>query len=437
MVLMVNVAINKSYRQISKHYSHGPSGNAANGNTSGDYATTNCIHTRLQRIGHTGTDSDYIVFPTNVFHWWEVDLGRTYPVYTITVWARTGFLYRLYPFIITVDDQLCVNVTSPSITRKNSVTCSSVLYGQVVRLTFRRTDQPLNLCEFQIFVPSGVSQCPAGHHGAQCGQTCSDNCGRGPGKNFCYQDTGVCYDGCVGNFAGDFCKDCRTGYHGDQCTSPCTSLSSRCTQCSQDGTCTGCSGPFIPPSCSATCDNKTYGRKCSESCGQCKGRQPCDRVTGSCITGCQPGYTGQLCKTLQLDNEKDSLVVPVVGSVIGAAIIIAIAIVGAVCWYRRSREEFAENRDRSGTIGEPGITHSDSSGVQPPSSATPHEDTTYYEISDTDNTHEMREVQHNYDMLHPYSNDDADRQPYSQITPHVSDVTRSPGNTANTNTSFS
>ena len=75
----MNVATGKTYSQISKYYSQGPSSNAANGDTGGDYSSSNCIHTDVY-------GSSSLPYDTNP--WWEVDLGRTYPVYTIKVWAR-------------------------------------------------------------------------------------------------------------------------------------------------------------------------------------------------------------------------------------------------------------------------------------------------------------------------------------------------------------
>lgn len=66
------MAIEKNYTQSSKYGEiKRPSGNAANGNTGGQYGVNNCIHTELSGD-----------------HWWEVDLGRTFPVHDITVWAR-------------------------------------------------------------------------------------------------------------------------------------------------------------------------------------------------------------------------------------------------------------------------------------------------------------------------------------------------------------
>ena len=77
----VNVATGKTYSQSSKFNDQVPSSNAANGDTSGNYPS-NCIHTNVILDG-----SKYI-YDTDP--WWEVDLGRTYPVYNIEVWAREG-----------------------------------------------------------------------------------------------------------------------------------------------------------------------------------------------------------------------------------------------------------------------------------------------------------------------------------------------------------
>ncbi|XP_070193983.1 uncharacterized protein [Littorina saxatilis] len=461
---LVNVAMNKTYRQIDKHGGQGPSSNAANGNTAGIYDANNCIHTQ------EGSPIDQNL-------WWEVDLGRTYPVRDITVWARhiswVLLNERLYPYTITVDSKICVNVASapnPN-NRNNSVTCSKVMYGRVVRLTYTGTEETLNLCEFQIFVPSGVSQCPAGHHGAQCRQTCSDNCGGGPGNNFCYQDTGVCYDGCTGHFADDFCTACPDGRFGNQCErfcfigcARCDQRSGVCTSCTSNGHlampgCTECEDGYYKQTassciqCPGTCDNNTpcdkttghcqqcppgktgdicdqdcqaglYGDGCNTRCGYCRVNTTCHHQDGRCPEGCVSGFTEPFC--LQVKEDACKIVASVVGSVIGAAVIIVVGVVAAVCWHRRSR---GGPTDKRAALQEPGRTRCanktmDSSDHRPPSSPSPQEDTTYYEISDTANTHEMREVQNNYDALNPYSNDDAGRQPYSQLTSHASNVTK-------------
>lgn len=67
-----NVALNKTCSLSSKWDETVKPDNAVNGNTDGDFNSKNCIHT-------ANSDRDA---------WWEVDLGRTYPVQSITIWAR-------------------------------------------------------------------------------------------------------------------------------------------------------------------------------------------------------------------------------------------------------------------------------------------------------------------------------------------------------------
>ena len=45
------------------------------------------------------------------------------------------------------------------------------------------------------------------------------------------------------------------------------------------------------------CSNQTYGYACIDTCGHCRNGADCHVVNGSCLTGCSPGYFGDLCKT--------------------------------------------------------------------------------------------------------------------------------------------
>ena len=45
------------------------------------------------------------------------------------------------------------------------------------------------------------------------------------------------------------------------------------------------------------CVQGTYGKECNSKCGNCLNTDGCDHINGSCITGCAPGYVGDLCKT--------------------------------------------------------------------------------------------------------------------------------------------
>ena len=93
LLCTVNVATGKTYSQISTYFRQGPSSNAANGDTGGVSSSSNCIHTDVYQ--------SYPYYDTNP--WWEVDLGRTYPVYTIKVWARNAC--ELCSFLFPTSDE--------------------------------------------------------------------------------------------------------------------------------------------------------------------------------------------------------------------------------------------------------------------------------------------------------------------------------------------
>ncbi|KAK7094674.1 uncharacterized protein [Littorina saxatilis] len=238
----------------------------------------NCIH--------TNEAADHTAVPKDAFPWWEVDLGRTYPVLDITVWERYGYSSRLFPFVITVDDAICVMMTSDPerSSRQNSLKCASVLYGRKVRITLLRTDQSLNLCEFQIWVPKGVSQCEAGMWGPSCHYFagCNEKCGKGHPNNFCDQGNGTCYDGCVAGRYGDWCDTpCRRGCLNNVCDR-------------QTGLCTECYGNYHGGNCT-DCVAGKYGHFCSLSCRSsgCLDNS-CDKTTGLCAD-CPQNFVGSLC----------------------------------------------------------------------------------------------------------------------------------------------
>lgn len=45
------------------------------------------------------------------------------------------------------------------------------------------------------------------------------------------------------------------------------------------------------------CDIGSYGVDCRESCGHCRDIHQCSNINGTCLTGCNAGYQGVLCKT--------------------------------------------------------------------------------------------------------------------------------------------
>lgn len=48
---------------------------------------------------------------------------------------------------------------------------------------------------------------------------------------------------------------------------------------------------------SKACDKGFYGADCSETCGRCRNESQCFHTNGTCLTGCDAGYEGDVCKT--------------------------------------------------------------------------------------------------------------------------------------------
>lgn len=54
------------------------------------------------------------------------------------------------------------------------------------------------------------------------------------------------------------------------------------------------------------CPLGTYGPYCAHKCsGHCLGSVACNRTTGNCDTGCDFGYTREICKTAVLKSNVD------------------------------------------------------------------------------------------------------------------------------------
>ncbi|KAK7089521.1 hypothetical protein V1264_024440 [Littorina saxatilis] len=163
----------------SQHSLTAGCGGAVNGNTTGVYKTngTNCIHTSSK-------------FLTS---WWEVNLGRSYPVHSITVWARgenPDYLFRMEGIEITMDGKECYKFDSAPTKREIAINCSSgVLSGTVIRVYknataagIQRPNHTINICEFQVF------SCSDGYWGIDCQQECG-NCSN---SEACDKVTGHC-----------------------------------------------------------------------------------------------------------------------------------------------------------------------------------------------------------------------------------------------------
>lgn len=43
------------------------------------------------------------------------------------------------------------------------------------------------------------------------------------------------------------------------------------------------------------CANYMFGPACNRSCGNCRKREDCHHINGSCLSGCKAGYQGEKC----------------------------------------------------------------------------------------------------------------------------------------------
>ena len=56
------------------------------------------------------------------------------------------------------------------------------------------------------------------------------------------------------------------------------------------------------------CDDGTYGQECKGICGNCLEGNFCSHTNGTCLTGCETGYFGDLCKTGKYLNNENVLI---------------------------------------------------------------------------------------------------------------------------------
>ncbi|KAK3584636.1 hypothetical protein CHS0354_003920 [Potamilus streckersoni] len=150
-------------------------------------------------------------------------------------------------------------------------------------------------------------ECMSGWHGWRCNESCSTGCR----TSHCDRFTGKC-------------DSCMTGYYGPQCKEECNKncYNVTMTGCEQQtGFCKLCANGFYGYSCSETCvnycgiypcdketgicekcPNGLYGEKCNKRCNpRCHDSNTttdlCDRESGYCIQGCNPGWYNEFCQS--------------------------------------------------------------------------------------------------------------------------------------------
>lgn len=48
------------------------------------------------------------------------------------------------------------------------------------------------------------------------------------------------------------------------------------------------------------CGRGWYGINCNETCGHCRDLDQCSKTNGTCLTGCDAGFQGELCNISML-----------------------------------------------------------------------------------------------------------------------------------------
>lgn len=118
----------------------------------------------------------------------------------------------------------------------------------------------------------------------------------------CDITTGICLDGCVVGYTGQFCNvSCISTFYGENCLKRCSHF---CTDTNDDRLCdvvdgnctTGCKPGYIPPKCVDPCRFGSYGQDCLLRCS-CVRDSPCDHVEG-CTVACADLLKPPTCRCL-------------------------------------------------------------------------------------------------------------------------------------------
>ncbi|XP_061170840.1 multiple epidermal growth factor-like domains protein 10 [Saccostrea echinata] len=283
---------------------------------------------------------------------WRVDLQRLVSISHINIFYRTDnrpspspYVPRMAGFFLYVsnstsrhDGYLCFHeiqnvVGTPS--EDQRINCS--VHGQyVIYYNERRQDVTYpsyystyafnELCEVEVF------GCPSPRfYGENCAQPCPEKCQ----EQHCDINTGYCL-GCVPGYRGPFCsKECSEQTYGLECSVSCGNCTNGETCHHVNGTClNGCNVGVMDKKCQTACLSGLYGRDCRYTCSDnCGVPNRCDRFTGECDGGCQPGWKGIRCDQSN-DDSPDSVIAGVVGGVVAAVVLVIIIIISFLVFRR-------------------------------------------------------------------------------------------------------
>ncbi|KAL8605769.1 hypothetical protein ACOMHN_066351 [Nucella lapillus] len=135
---------------------------------------------------------------------WQVDLGATYLVESVTVYKRKYQASRMAYINVEVGGSLCYQFSDDThdIGEKIEANCGQNLTGSTVTLRKRSErhgdDGFINFCEVQVWV------CVDGTYGSNCASNCS-SCRN---NDVCHKESGACPSGCQPGYqpADQTCK---------------------------------------------------------------------------------------------------------------------------------------------------------------------------------------------------------------------------------------
>lgn len=189
----------------------------------------------------------------------------------------------------------------------------------------------------------GECRCPAGYMGEQCELTCGKNqwgidcmneCKCSSDRKICNPTTGAC--SCAAGLRGDKCDEyCQEGYWGPDCAFRCTCKveNSKCQ--ATTGACV-CAAGYVGLNCDQTCPEGFYGDQCANVC-DC-GENYCDPVIGCC------NKNDLFCGSTSLEYREPERhsVATTASIVVSMLVVIAVALVALVFYYRR---KYMKERD--------------------------------------------------------------------------------------------
>ncbi|XP_062566495.1 receptor-type tyrosine-protein phosphatase epsilon-like isoform X4 [Saccostrea cucullata] len=245
--------------------------------------------------------------------WLQLDLRKEYNIKYIKFWYRNDRLdelqntIRLHGYFLQYYGknnrwEECYHDTSPinqTIPMPSIVECPQKT--RYIKF-YKNTPSPedglevyLEMCEIEVY------GCDVNQYGENCTECVSRcvNCDIVDGCVRCQSGfAGKRCEDCEPGFSGQNCEPCLAGWYGYKCSQSCSVHCLNSEVCDKvTGSCpSGCVSGYRGDNCSQPCENGTYGLKCQEQCSEyCLGNEVCDNVNGSCIRGCEKGYEGNRC----------------------------------------------------------------------------------------------------------------------------------------------